>query len=132
MNPGIDHSTFLRRSLQLDAIASGLCGALLLIAASPISALFGLSAPGIARAVGGGLLVFAAALLWNAGRARLSRGEAVTAVVLNAAWIAGSVALILDGPLTSIGNLAVAAVAAAVLLVTVLEVVGLRQLRAAA
>jgi hypothetical protein len=126
-----DHATFLRRSLQLDGIASGLTGALLLAGAQPVAALIGLSAPGVARAVGAGLVLFAAALLWNAARARVSRGEVVAAVVLNAAWVVGSVLLIVDGPLTPIGNAAVAAVAAAVLLFAVLEVVGLRQQRAA-
>jgi hypothetical protein len=132
MRAPADHATFLRRSLQLDGIASGLCGLLLLAGAGPVSALIGLSAPGLARAVGAGLLVYAAALLWNASRPQPSRGEVVAAVVLNAAWVLGSALLIVDGPLTPIGNAAVAAVAAAVLLFAILEVVGLRQQRAAA
>jgi hypothetical protein len=82
--------------------------------------------------VGAGLLVYAAALLWNAARATISRGEALLAVVLNAGWVAGSAVLIVDGPLTLVGNLAVGAVAGAVLLFAVLEIVGLRRLRAAA
>jgi hypothetical protein len=128
MDTRIDRATFLRRSLQLDGIASALCGALLLLAAGPVSALAGLPGPGIARAVGAGLLVYAAALLWNAARATVNRGEAFLAVVLNAGWVAGSAVLIVDGPLTLAGNLAVAAVAAVVLLFAVLEVVGLRRL----
>jgi hypothetical protein len=128
MDTRIDRATFLRRSLQLDGIASALCGALLLLAAGPVSALAGLPGPGIARAVGAGLLVYAAALLWNAARATVNRGEAFLAVVLNAGWVAGSAVLIVVGPLTLGGNLAVAAVAAVVLLFAVLEVVGLRRL----
>jgi hypothetical protein len=77
------------------------------------------------------LVVYAAALLWNGARASISRAEAVAAVVLNARWVVGSAALILAGPLTTIGNLAVAAVAAAVLLFAVLEVVGLARVGAA-
>jgi hypothetical protein len=50
-------------------------------------------------------------------------------VVLNAGWVIGSAVVILAGPLTLIGNLAVAALAAAVLLFAVLEVVGLTRLR---
>jgi hypothetical protein len=132
MNTSIDRTTFLRRSLQLDGIASALCGALLLLGALPISALIGLPGPGIARAVGAGLLVFAAALLWNAARATVSRGEALLTVVLNIGWVLGSAVVIVDGPLTLVGNLAVAAIAAAVVLFTVLEVVGLRRLRESA
>jgi len=132
MDTRIDRATFLRRSLQLDGIASALCGALLLVAAGPVSTLAGLPGPGLARAVGAGLLVYAAALLWNAARATVSRGEVQLAVVLNAGWVAGSAVLIVDGPLTLVGNLAVGAVAVAVLLFAVLEIVGLRRLRAAA
>jgi hypothetical protein len=43
--------------------------------------------------------------------------------------VIGSALVILAGPLTLIGNLAVAAVAAAVLLFAVLEVVGLTRVR---
>ena len=125
-----DRSTFLRRSLQLDGLASGLCGALLLVAAPTIAGHFGVAGTGIPRAVGAGLLVFAAALLWNATRARVSRVEAFFTVALNAAWVVGSLILVVDGPLTVIGNVAVAVIAAAVLGFAVLEVMGLRRLRA--
>ena len=129
MNANTDRTSFLRRSLQWDGIASGLCGVLLLAAASPISAVIGLAEPGIARVVGALLVVYAAALVWNGVRATVSRAEAVAAVVLNAGWVIGSAVVILAGPLSLIGNLAVAAVAAAVLLFAVLEVVGLTRLR---
>lgn len=129
MNANTDRTSFLRRSLQLDGIASGLCGVLLVAAASPISAVIGLAEPGIARVVGALLVVYAAALLWNGERATVSRAEAVAAVVLNAGWVIGSAVVILAGPLTLIGNLAVAALAAAVLLFAALEVVGLARLR---
>jgi hypothetical protein len=126
-----DETSFLRRSLQLDGVASGLCGVLLLAAAGPVAPLMGLGSPGIARAVGALFVVFAAAVLWNAARATVSRGGALAAVVLNAAWVLGSAVVIVDGPLTALGNVAVAAVAAAVLLFAVLEAVGLARLRQA-
>jgi len=129
MNANTDRTSFLRRSLQLDGIASGLCGVLLLAAASPISALMGLADPSIARLLGAFLMIYAAALLYNAARATISRREAVAAVVLNAGWVLGSALVILAGPLTPVGNLAVAAVAAAVVLFAVMEIVGLRRLR---
>jgi hypothetical protein len=127
-----NETTFLRRSLQLDGVASGLCGLLLLAAAGPVTPLMGLDGPGIARAVGALFVVFAAALLWNAARVTVSRGGALAAVVLNAAWVLGSVLVIVDGPLTPLGNAAVAAVGAAVLVFAVLEAVGLVRLRQAA
>jgi hypothetical protein len=125
-----DSTTFLRRSLQLDGVASGLTGLLLLVAAGPISTLIGVSAPVVARIVGAGLVAFAAALVWNARRATVARGEVVLTVALNVAWVVGSAVLIALGPLTLLGDLAVAAVAAAVFGFTVLEVVGLRRLQA--
>jgi len=124
-------SSFLRRSLQIDGVASGLCGVLLLAGAGPLASLMGLAGPGIARMVGALLVVYAAALLWNGARATVSRGGVLAAVVLNAAWVAGSALVILDGPLTALGNLAVAAVAVAVLLFAILEAVGLARLRRA-
>lgn len=55
----------------------------------------------------------------------------LAAVVLNAAWVAGSVALVVAGPLTLLGNVAVMAVALAVLVFGLLEAEGLRRLREA-
>jgi len=130
MNTQSDRTTFLRRSLQLDGVASGLCGVLLLAGAGPVSALIGLAEPGLARVVGALLVVYAAALLYNGARATISRAEAMAAAVLNAGWVVGSAGLLLAGSLTTIGNLAVAAVAAAVLLFAVLEVVGLARVGA--
>ena len=122
-------SSFLRRSLQLDAIASGLTGALLLIGAGPVSAVIGLSSPAVARIIGVVLVMYAAALLWNARRASVSRGETLAAVVLNAAWVLGSIAVIELGLLSTLGNVAVGVVALAVLGFALLEIVGLRRLQ---
>jgi hypothetical protein len=127
MDRGVDRALFLRRSLQVDGVATGLCGVILLVAAQSVSELIGLPTPRIASGVGTLLLVYAVALLWNASRPRINRGEALVAVVLNAAWVAGSAAVIVVGPLTFLGNLAVAVVAVAVLAFDVLEAVGLRR-----
>jgi hypothetical protein len=129
MESRLDRARFLRRSLQLDGVASGLCGLLLVAAAGPVAGPMGLPGPGIARVVGAGLLVFGAALLWNAARATVNRGEVLIALVLNAAWVAGSAVVVADGPLTLVGNLAVATVAAAVVVFAILEAVGLRRLQ---
>jgi hypothetical protein len=126
-----DRTGFLRRSLLLDGIASGLTGALLLVGAGPLSAALGFSTPGLARVVGALLALDAGALLWNASRSRVGRGQTLAAVVLNAAWVLGSIAVIELGPLTTLGNVAVAAVALAALGFAVLEIVGLRRLREA-
>ncbi len=102
MSTSSDRARLLRRSLQTDGIASGLCGVVLLVDARPISVLIGLADLSVDRLVGAPLVLYAAALLWNAARAEVSRGGAV------------------------------AGVAAAVLLFLVLEVVGLNRLSEAA
>src|SRR5262245_9977983 len=131
MSTQTDRTLFLRRSLQLDGVATALTGAILLVAAHPVSEILGIPAPGIAHGVGGFLLLFGAALLWHASHQNLSRGEAMLTVVANAAWVAGSIAVVVAGPLTALGNLAVGVVAVAVALFAVLEAVGIRRLREA-
>jgi hypothetical protein len=131
MSTQADRTLFLRRSLRLDGAATALTGAILLVAARPLSTLLGIPAPGIALAVGGLLLAFGAALLWHASRVTLSRREALLTVALNVAWVAGSIVVLAAGWLTLLGNLAVAVVAAAVLGFAALEAAGLRRLREA-
>jgi hypothetical protein len=130
MNARSNRATFLRRSLLLDAAASGGTGALLLLGAEPLSTLIGLTAPVVARIVGAGLLVYGAALLWHGRCPEPSRAAAIAAVVLNVAWVVVSALVIEVGLLTTIGDAAVAAVAAAVLLFAMLQIVGLKRLSA--
>jgi hypothetical protein len=59
----------------------------------------------------------------------VSRGETLAAVVLNAAWVLGSIAVIELGLLSTLGNVAVGVVALAVLGFALLEIVGLRRLQ---
>src|SRR5690349_10113396 len=78
----------------------------------------------VARIIGVVLAVYAIALLWNASRVHVSRGETLAAVVLNAAWVLGSIAVIELGVLSTLGNVAVGGVALAVLGFALLEIVG--------
>jgi hypothetical protein len=55
--------------------------------------------------------------------------ETLAAVVLNAAWVLGSIAVIELGLLSTLGNVAVGVVALAVLGFALLEIVGLRRLQ---
>jgi hypothetical protein len=61
MSAPADRTSFPRRSLQLDGIASGLCGVLLLAAASPIAPVIGRADPWAALI---GNLAVAAVLLF--------------------------------------------------------------------
>lgn len=63
----------LRRSLPLDGAASAACGALLLVAARPVSALIGLDAPGSALVAAGALGVLGVLLCAALGAIGLRR-----------------------------------------------------------
>ena len=79
--------------------------------------------------IGVSLLVFAVGLLRNSSRLEVNQAEAWTAVAMDLAWVAGSVAVISTGALTVGGNWLVAVVADVVLLFAVLQVMGLRRVR---
>lgn len=79
--------------------------------------------------MGASLLVYAAGLFRNGRRRAISRTEALLAVVLDAAWVAGSAVLILAGVLSRAGNWTVAVVADIVLLFAALQLYGIRKMR---
>jgi len=75
------------------------------------------------------LLVYAAALLLNARRATVCQTEASLAVLINVAWIVGSVGLLFVGSLSTVGNWTVTIAANIVLLFAVLQFYAIRRLR---
>jgi len=79
--------------------------------------------------IGIALLVYAAGLLLNARREQIKLQEAWLAVIMDAAWVVGSMILIFAGVLTTAGNWLVAIVADIVLLFAVLQFFGIRRLR---
>lgn len=119
----------LRRSLQANAVFSGLSGLVLLFAAGPISSLLGINQRAILIAIGVGLVLYAAGLLRNAQRAVPDPKEASIAVAMDLAWVVGSGIVIALGILTAAGNWVVAIVADIVLLFAILQFVGIRRLR---
>lgn len=96
-------ATLLRRVIQADALFEAVLGAILIIAAGPLSTLTGLGAP-ILIGAGIALLVVAAALVFLANSARV-RQEAPAVAVANAAWVAISAMIPVGGwlPLTMEG-----------------------------
>ena len=91
-----DRSTFLRRLLIADAAISGASGLLLFAAAGLLERWLALPAP-LLRYSGFSLLPFAAVVLYLAKRDVLSRTGVWTVIVLNAAWVVASAALLLAG-----------------------------------
>jgi hypothetical protein len=124
----IQSSRFLRNALALDAAACAVTGLLLSLAASPLAGLFGLPELFL-RGAGLVLLPCAAILAWFAGREVLPRLAVFAVIGVNLLWIADSVAILLMGWFapTGSGIAFVLAQAAAVAVVTELEVIGLKR-----
>ena len=86
----------LRRALLADAIISGATGALMALAATPLSGLLGLPAA-LLFGAGAVLLPFAAFLLYLATRTRVPRAAAWSVVGCNVLWAVASLALLATG-----------------------------------
>ncbi len=122
-------SYFLRRALLGNGVFSLISGIILIVTAKPLSELFGLSMSAILTGLGVSLLLYAAGLFRNALQEEICQTEALLAVILDAAWVVGSVVLITTGILTRTGNWTAAIVADVVLLFAVLQFIGLRRMR---
>ena len=92
-------SVFLRRALLLDAAASGLTGALMIIGANLLEGLLGL--PGwLLREAGLILIPYVAFVAVVATRAKIAAGAVWTIVAANALWTAASFAVLASGFVT--------------------------------
>jgi hypothetical protein len=118
----------LRRALLANCVFSGLSGIILIFGSNPLSGLFGLHMPATLIGVGTLLLVYAAALLLNALRGTVCQTEAFLAVLLNIAWVVGSMGLLFAGSLSTVGNWTVALVANIVLLFAAFQFYAIRRL----
>lgn len=129
-------ATLLRRALSANAVFSGLCGALCVLAATSIARLTGIPRAEV-FALGVNLEVFAALLIVLATRRDFSRGwvkALVMAVIaMDVLWVVGSAAVLLQAsPLTAAGKWIVFAVALVVGDVAYFQLRGFRGLRRAA
>lgn len=128
MTMTIQSSPLLRGALALDAAACAGMGALLALAAGPLSVLFGLP-PGPLRGAGLLLLPCAALLGWFASRRDLPRLAVLAVIGVNFVWIADSLMLLAGGWFapTGLGVAFVLAQAGAVLALTAMEATGLKR-----
>ena len=122
-------SKLLRRTLQANGVFSALSGVIAILGANALSVLLGVNMPSLLIGIGIALLVYAAGLLLNARREQIKLQEAWLAVIIDAAWVVGSVILIFAGTLSTTGNWLVAIVADIVLLFAVLQFFGIRRLQ---
>ncbi len=118
----------LRLALIADAVASGATGLLLLVGAGFLAGILGLPQE-LLRYAGLVLVPFVAFVAFVGTRAEISRPAAALIVVVNAAWVVGSIALLLSGWVapTVLGYAFVLAVAVAVAVLAELQWIGLRR-----
>ena len=129
MNAQNNEADLLRTVLLANCVFSGLSGIILLFGSNRLSGLFGLHMPTILIGAGVLLLVYAAALFLNARRVTVCQTEASLAVLVNVAWVVGSVGLLFVGSLSMVGNWTVTIAANIVLLFAVLQFYAIRRLR---
>jgi hypothetical protein len=126
-------STFLRRALRLDAVASGATGLLLIAGASLVDGLLGLPAA-LLRGAGLVLVPYVAFVIWVGTHEAISRPAVWAVIAANALWAAASGLLLISGWVapTALGYAFVIGQAVVVALLGELQYVGLRRPLAAA
>lgn len=126
-------SSFLRRSLILDAVISGATGLLMLLGAGLLSPMLNVPAE-LLRYAGASLIPFVAFLVYVATRENLARPTVWTVIALNVAWVAGSILVLLSDGIEP-NRLGAAFIVFQALVVAVfaeLQFVGLRRVTTAA
>lgn len=120
----------LRIALTVDALSSGISAALFLLGASALTGLFGLPEE-LMRVAGIILLPFVALVSFTAAQARPSEGTVWAIILINVAWVLGSVALLVSGYVspTTLGTAMIVAQAAAVGIFADLQYFGLQRAR---
>ena len=128
-----DRGRLLRRSLLLDAVASGAMGVLLAAGGALLDDPLGIPAA-VLVPVGGFLLAYAAGLWLLGSRPRPSHAAVRVVVAGNLLWVAASVVAVVAGwwTPTGAGTAFLLLQAAAVAVFAELQVTGLRQARSAA
>ena len=121
-------SKFLRRALLADAVVSGATGVLMLAGASLVDRLLGLPA-GLLREAGVILIPYGVLVGILGTRERLTAAAVWIVVACNALWAAGSIVLLVTGPLapTLLGYIFVIAQALVVAVFGELQYMGLRR-----
>ena len=124
----IASSTFLRRVLAADALASGSAGLLLAFGGAPLQTLTGLPTE-MSQPIGAFLVGYAAIVAWIASRAVVRAALVWAVVVVNLLWAVESLAMLGAGllALTPIGYSLILGQAAGVAAFAVLEMLGLRR-----
>jgi hypothetical protein len=123
--------SLLRNTLRVDAVVCAVGGIDLLLFSGFVAELLGLRDAAALSIVGAGLLAYGAYLFVASRREPLSLTEAWAFAMADLVWVAGTAALIAFGPLSTTGNWIVGAVAAVVLALAELKMLGIRRIRRA-
>ena len=124
---------FLRFALIADAVASGATAALMIAGADLLTGLLGLPVA-LMREAGLLLVPYVAFVAFVGTRETIARPAVWAIIALNAAWVAGSVGLLMSGLVapSMLGTVFVIAQAVAVGVLAELQFIGLRRTEAAA
>lgn len=97
------YERLLRRSMRANAGFSGISGLVCLLGATALADFTGVPETTVFRVLGVILVLYAADLFWITSREKISVGFGITAVILDFAWVIGSIILLLGGffPLTT-------------------------------
>lgn len=119
----------LRTALRTNAAFSGLTALVVALAADPVGDALGSVSPGVLHLVAGGLGLFTADLAHQLFAERLNPFRALGATVGDLLWVAGSAGILIVRPdvLSRTGVVVVGAVAALVLAIAGLQLLGLRR-----
>lgn len=123
-------SSLLRSAMRANAIFSSTSGAVMLLFSSALAQLVGIQPPAIFIVLGVVLIGYAISLTWATSRPELDVRFGWTTVVLDVAWVAGSLVLLLTDllPLTTAGKWIIAILADVVLVFAVVQAIGIRRL----
>ncbi len=125
-----DQSSLLRKSLRANAVFSAACAAALIISSDAIATLIGLGSETLYLALGVGLALFAARLLYLAGSKSISTINALIASVSDVIWVIGTVIIltVYQAKLTDTGILIILGVAVCVAVFGALQAIGILHL----
>ncbi len=103
----------LQRAMRSNGVFSLLSGAVLLVGAKPLAEFMGIPVPAALLGIGGILLAYAITLFLVTARPQVDRRLGYTAIVLDIAWVLGSIAILTTDwvPLTTAGKWTVALLA---------------------
>jgi hypothetical protein len=122
--------TSLKNVLLINSLSSGVTGAGLLVFANAVAGLFGVSQPHVFWGVGAFLIAFAGLVFSESRRLHPRQSYVRLIIVLDTLWVVGSLIIVVLHlfDLSTIGYVAITAVAVWVGLMAYLQRMGLRKL----